>query len=406
MKTASRSIQKRIEDHLVEAKLKLAYQISILFLLLFIILTYAYYFDSLESFITMSIGVVISSICLLVLHYKSNATFVLYTYSISGVLVTSYALITFHETIHLADILWMLAAVSLAFFGLGKRWGIILLIYSLAAITYFILFSLNTNIRTVLPRSNYQLIALVMELIAGFGTNVFILMKFINFYAFSERELMRINSELESQNELIKIRDEEKTVLVKEVHHRVKNNLQIIISLLRTQSLELNDPRISEHFQESINRILVMSHIHAKLYKQDSLKNIQFSNYLNDLANDLIRVYGQQKEIVVDIFTEVEQIGMRSIVPLGLLFNELISNSLKYAFNEKSAGQITIQLRKNNNSYTIEYTDNGNWVEREEYRGFGLSLIETLTEQLDGSKTLTTLPNKTHYIFELKQLDL
>jgi two-component sensor histidine kinase len=136
------------------------------------------------------------------------------------------------------------------------------------------------------------------------------------------------------------------------------------------------------------------------------LKNIQFSNYLNDLANDLIRVYGQQKEITISIDTQVEQIGMRSIVPLGLLFNELISNSLKYAFNEKPTGQITIQLRKNDNNYTIEYTDDGNWVEREEYRGFGLSLIETLTEQLDGSKILTTLPNKTHYIFELKQLDL
>jgi len=406
MKTVSSSIKQRIEEYLVQAKLKLAYQISTLFLIVFSVLTYAYYFDSLESFITMSVGVVISSICLLVLHYTSNANFVLYTYSISGVLVTSYALITFHETIHLADILWMLAAVSLAFFGLGKKWGVILLVYSLSAITYFIVFSLNTNILTVLPRSNYQLMALVMELVAGFGANIFILMKFINFYSFSERELMRINTELEAQNELIKIRDEEKTVLVKEVHHRVKNNLQIIISLLRTQSLELNDPRISEHFQESINRILVMSHIHSKLYKQDSLKNIQFSNYLNDLANDLIRVYGQQKEITISIDTQVEQIGMRSIVPLGLLFNELISNSLKYAFNEKPTGQITIQLRKNDNNYTIEYTDDGNWVEREEYRGFGLSLIETLTEQLDGSKILTTLPNKTHYIFELKQLDL
>src|SRR5690606_8124793 len=136
-------------------------------LIIFMVLTYAYYFDSFESFITMAFGFFLSAFCLITLRISNNYQLVIYIYSICGVLVTSYALIMFHETIHFADMLWMLAAVSLAFFGIGKKAGFILLAISLISITYFILYSLNINIRVVQERTLYQEVTLVMEVASG-----------------------------------------------------------------------------------------------------------------------------------------------------------------------------------------------------------------------------------------------
>ena len=397
-----------VEDttiYLEDIKLKLAYRISLLFLIVFISLTYAYYFDSIESFLTMSLGVIISASSLIILKLTRNYTFVFYTYSICGVLVTSFALITFHETVHLADLLWMLAAVSLAYFGIGKMLGTILLIFSMCAVSVFILLSLNIHIETVKPRSTYQLITLILEIFAGFGINAYLIFIFLDFHKFSEKKLLAANNELLAQNKVIQERDEEKTVLVKEVHHRVKNNLQIIISLLKTQSIELNDPLVEPHFQESINRIHVMSHIHKKLYQQESLNNVYFEEYVRDLANDLISIYSNKIPVKFHINSTTHSVGLRSMVPLGLLFNELITNSLKYAFKNRDEGEIEVSLTQNGETYTLEYKDNGNWINREEYKGFGLSLIDTLTEQLDGNKTLHTSENVTRYHFELKNLD-
>lgn len=395
-----------MKEYLETIRLKLAYRISVSFLIIFMVLTYAYYFDSFESFITMAFGFFLSAFCLITLRISNNYQLVIYIYSICGVLVTSYALIMFHETIHFADMLWMLAAVSLAFFGIGKKAGFILLAISLISITYFILYSLNINIRVVQERTLYQEVTLIMEVASGFGITIYLFLIFHNFYQFSQKEMMKVNEELLAQNALIKEQDEEKTILVREVHHRVKNNLQIIISLLRTQAIEVNDPRVDTHFQESISRIMAMSHIHKKLYSQESLKNVRFSAYLEDLANDLIGIYGAHKKIDLTITSSVEQIGLRSIVPLGLLFNELLSNSLKYAFKEMETGNITINLSKEGADFLITYKDNGNWITREEYKGFGLSLIDTLTEQLDGTKELFTSENETKYVFRLANLEI
>lgn len=391
-------------EYIDTMRLKLAYRIATIFLFVFLVLTYAYYFDSTESFYTMSLGVLISATCLFVLYYYKNHRFVLYTYSICGVVVTAFALITFHETVHLADILWMLAAVSLAFFGIGKKMGFILLFLSLGSVVFFMFYSLNINIRTVEERSTFQQIALVLELIAGFSVNIYLYLIFLNFFKFSQEQLLKVNDELRTQNALIKEQDEEKTVLVKEVHHRVKNNLQIIVSLLRNQMEQINNPMVEEHFQESINRIIVMSQIHKNLYSQESLKNIHFSKYVDDLAQDLVTIYGNDKKVEVLINSKCDAIGLRSIVPLGLLLNELITNSLKYAFSGRNEGKIFISFEQSGTDYLLTYSDNGNWIEREAYVGFGLSLISTLTEQLDGTKELITSENETSYYFQLKDL--
>ncbi|HNS42223.1 MAG TPA: hypothetical protein PKN22_05645, partial [Taishania sp.] len=174
-----------VQLYLDELRIKLAYRMSTMFLIVFAILTYAYYFDSVESFLTMAFGFVLSVFCLVIMYYKKNYQLVFILYSVLGVFVTSFALIFFHETIHLVDVLWMLAAVSLAFLGVGRRVGIILLFVSLICIAIFIFYSLNIHIEAVKPRTFYQKIALVTEMISGFSLNFYLFYLFTNVSRYS-----------------------------------------------------------------------------------------------------------------------------------------------------------------------------------------------------------------------------
>ena len=209
-------------------------------------------------------------------------------------------------------------------------------------------------------------------------------------------------------NETLKQKNKENLTLVKEIHHRVKNNLQIIISLLRLQKGELKSEEAKEHFTEAINRIMVMSLIHKKLYQQEELASISIQSYLQDLSADIISLTSLGKPVKVVIHSNIKTIGLKTIVPLGLLTNELIINSLKHAFENKKEGTINITINKNGGSdFLLTYADNGEWVQpKEEHPSFGIELIEILTSQLEGTQTRTSNEEGTTYLFSLKNIDL
>ncbi|MCO5261008.1 MAG: hypothetical protein M9916_12785 [Crocinitomicaceae bacterium] len=398
----NRFITEDVKLYLNELKVKLALRMSIMFLIVFAILSYAYYFDSFESFVTMGFGFFLSLFCTLTMIYKKNYNLVFLLYSILGVVVTSYALIFFHETIHLVDVLWMLAAVSLAFFGVGRKLGIILLTYSLIAIGVFIFYSLNIHIATVKPRSDFQKLSLVAEMISGFSLNFYLFYLFTNVSKYSAQKLKEVNTQLVEQNVKIKAQNEEKSMLVKEVHHRVKNNLQIIISLLRLQSMEIENVQMKTHFEESIQRIMAMSLIHQKLYQNESLSQIKFAEYASELITTIIKTDATGRDIAFSIDSEIEKVGLKSLIPIGLILNELTLNSLKHAFNGKSFCYIDLKLTRGESDQWInlEYKDNGQWKEREgEQQGFGLMLVDTLVEQLDG--TIEILKSEDNTTFKL-----
>lgn len=226
----------------------------------------------------------------------------------------------------------------------------------------------------------------------------------ISFHNYSERTVLAINKDLTNQNEKIKAQDEEKSVLVKEVHHRVKNNLQIISSLLRMQSNEINNEEAKVHFEEAVNRVMSMALIHQKLYQGKSLSDIKLNEYFEELSVDLQEVYKNEKNIHFNFDIQIDKIGLKSIVPLGLLYNELVSNSLKHAFENKEQGEIKINITKNDEGYSFIYSDNGQWKGNVE-NGFGTELVETLTEQLDGSYNLNKTEDRTVYDFKFQNLN-
>ncbi|TVR39830.1 MAG: hypothetical protein EA392_05175 [Cryomorphaceae bacterium] len=206
------------------------------------------------------------------------------------------------------------------------------------------------------------------------------------------RSISQLNKSLQEANanlQATRVSKEEKETLLKEVHHRVKNNLQIITSLLRLQSENIKDPEVLAQFNESQNRIRSMALVHEELYRSKDFTSINMKDYFTKLANDLIRIYAVRKEIDFRIDTEVEKMGVNTLIPLGLMVNEIITNALKHAFTGNT-GLLEIKLRDlGNKDYELVVADNGQGfpegLEMHELHSLGVELIHTLAEQLDGS---------------------
>ncbi|MBW4576675.1 MAG: PAS domain S-box protein [Aphanothece sp. CMT-3BRIN-NPC111] len=189
---------------------------------------------------------------------------------------------------------------------------------------------------------------------------------------------------------------QEKETLLKEIHHRVKNNLQIISSLLRLQSKHIRDADVLELFQESQNRVRTMALIHEKLYQSGNLAKIDFIEYIQTLVQELSRSYGASRQAIAFKLTiEKVHLEVDIAIPCGLIINELVSNSLKYAFKDCQTGEIDISLVQHSESHRFILTigDNGVGLPQNldfrKTQSLGLQLVCRLTKQLGGSINLT-----------------
>jgi len=194
--------------------------------------------------------------------------------------------------------------------------------------------------------------------------------------------------------EQIKSSLKEKEVLIKEIHHRTKNNMQVISSLLNLQSELITDKRYIEMFEDSRNRIRSMALVHEKLYQSNDLTNIDFHNYVKNLSSGLQMSYKvSSAQIAIDIQEEVMDLPIDTAIPCGLIINELISNSLKYAFPDGKKGTIVIAFKETAGGYELRISDNGAGIPEDidirKTRSLGLQLIVNLVEhQLQGEIVL------------------
>ncbi|MBU7017722.1 MAG: PAS domain S-box protein [Theionarchaea archaeon] len=195
------------------------------------------------------------------------------------------------------------------------------------------------------------------------------------------------------RGEQVKASLREKEVLLREIHHRVKNNLQIIISLLSLQSQYVKDQKYEEMIKESQNRIRTMSLIHEKLYQSENLENIDFHEYIRTLVQDMAQSYGAQKKgIALKLDVEDISVGIDAAIPCGLILNELVSNSLIHAFPDRK-GDILVLLHSHGDCIELAVSDNGIGLpEGLDFRtttSLGLHLVTILAEdQLDGEISL------------------
>jgi PAS domain S-box-containing protein len=204
--------------------------------------------------------------------------------------------------------------------------------------------------------------------------------------------------------EAIKSSLREKDVMLKEIHHRVKNNLQIISSLLDLQSGTVNDPRVLQSFQESQHRIRSMALIHEKLYQSADLAEVDFADYVRSLIAYLMRAY-RISDATVSLKLDAEPVRLRidTAIPCGLILNELVSNSLKHAFPNGRRGTITVVVRPEaDGRASLRVSDNGVGLppRADWWAGpsLGLRLVHTLTQQLRGTMDVETAPGASFHL--------
>ncbi len=229
-----------------------------------------------------------------------------------------------------------------------------------------------------------------ISLIAILGLGLFALFSIV---------LFRSRRTIATQKEEISKSLEEKDTLLREIHHRVKNNLQVVSSLLRLQTRSTSDEQAKDALNESQTRVESMSLIHQNLYQKENLTGIKMKDYLEKLTNNLFSTY-KINEDQVSLKLEIQDLNLdiETVVPLGLIINELVTNSLKYAFPENRIGQITVSLKEKDENLELLVKDNGigikNFKEATEGDSFGYKLINSFKKKLNAELVNSSTENE------------
>jgi two-component sensor histidine kinase len=212
-----------------------------------------------------------------------------------------------------------------------------------------------------------------------------------------------------SRNEIEK-RINEKETLLREVHHRVKNNLQTVSSLLSLQSRNIEDKKMKSIIKSSQNRVISMAMVHEMLYMRDDLSKIEYKAYVQELSEFLIRsIKGVENKVKLNIDIPDIKLGIDTAIPLGLLINEAITNALKYGITDENEGEISIAIRQEkNHDYVLYIGDDGvgfpDSIDHKTTKSLGLKLIHNLARQLRGTISKDATKKGTNYIVKFSEV--
>lgn len=296
-----------------------------------------------------------------------------------------------HGVMHVGSPFWIMLLNILVMYILGIRWGIVFVIASILGFGYYVIFVLPISLQIMndLPPKIY--FSVVYETVIALVLLSYVVGSILQ--TSRESDIM-----LQAQNNVLRARHEEKKVMLQEIHHRVKNNLQVIVSLMRLKMYEVDDSNTLVQYQDTINRVMAMAKIHEKIYQSNSINKVDLEEYFEDLSRDLLQTYETDKKVNFTYDIRVDHMDLDNIVPLALIFNELFSNSLEHAFESIDLPHIQLRLAVSEDTLHFQYEDNGIWKENSSSSSFGLELIDTLVNQLDGKMTF----DKENSRFELR----
>jgi two-component sensor histidine kinase len=236
----------------------------------------------------------------------------------------------------------------------------------------------------------YLALALAGLLIAGL----------VGFFLYKNREKNKL---LTTQKKQLQENVDEINLLLREIHHRVKNNLQVITSLLNIQQRAISDEKAHEALQECKNRIESMGLIHRSFYQNKNLGEVNTREYIQNLTRQIVDSYSTEKQ-PIELETRIQDIylDMDTLVPLGLIINEMVSNTLKHAFEENESGKLSISLEQITDQFTLEISDNGSSLNDleslEKSESFGMSMIQAFVQKMNGQIRLLETEGTTFQI--------
>ncbi len=203
-------------------------------------------------------------------------------------------------------------------------------------------------------------------------------------------------------------KNNEKAVMLKEIHHRVKNNLQVVNSLLRMQARAVDDESVKLMFKLTQDRVVAMARLHEKIYNTDDLVLIDVKEHFRLLVRDLIHSYNLERHIVPNLNVHSLKMSIDTLLPLSLIVNELVANSLKYAYNGVKNGELYVSLKKENNqTFSLVVGNNGsaNDVAMNYISLSNNNIIKTFVRQLNGNFSTANTESITNYILEFSGVE-
>ena len=236
--------------------------------------------------------------------------------------------------------------------------------------------------------------------VLGFGLLMVILIGVLLIFYTKQKKhnkkLIHLNQELDKKNN-------QNELLLKEIHHRVKNNLEMVKSLIALQSAHLEDSKTRDAMLASQNRVQSMGIIHQKLYQGDNLGSIEMRDYFINLGEGILDSFNAEAKVKIECIMEKLDLDIDTAVPLGLIVNELLTNAIKYAFPKNIGGVVQVSLKKENDALLLDVNDNGVGKHGNEPMGtgFGTQLVQLLTTQLNG-KMEEESEGGTHISFTFK----
>lgn len=373
--------------------------ISSILSLLFGIVCY-YFLDIVKVIPFVFFGfTIINLINTLAFTYHKNLTL---TYNITSItaLLSAVTVTLFSGGIN-SSFIFVLALIVFAGYVTTKKYGAfyLYLIFVIVTLIFLESFFNFTFVQNEIPedsRKVFNFISILFSIYLLGGVFGKVLVK-------THYNLYRSKMEVEQQVK-------EKETLLKEVHHRVKNNLQTVSSLLSLQARNMKDPDMRTMIKSSQNRVNSMAMVHEMLYMREDLSKIEYKSYVEELSEYLVKsIKGTDNRIKVAIDIIDINLGIDTAIPLGLLINEAITNSLKYGIKDNSEGEISIALKKEtDDDYILNIGDNGegyaDTITPQTSTSLGLKLIYNLTRQLKGSILKDASKKGTNYIIKFKEI--
>ena len=230
----------------------------------------------------------------------------------------------------------------------------------------------------------YSLVAIIV-LIGGFLFWNETLRKEIKHRNIVEKELAESLKEISAQNN-------ERKNLLNEIHHRIKNNLHMVSGLLKLQAIESGSQEVEMHLNEAIERITSIALVHDKIYKSENTKNLSLKDFLEMLSQEITSSFSNNKNVKVNIIGDIVLKNTNPLPSVALVMNELLTNSLKYAFVNQEEGIVTIEVEQDDKGVVyFNFSDNGKWKKPSgDEKTFGMTIIEIFTEQMEGEFELNT----------------
>lgn len=326
--------------------------------------------------------------------------------------VNVFNFILFDATIILAVIILMVIIMRIAIKEKNK--GAIYVTFGAIGTSFFLLVNRMIVADIIsLSTSLYYLDLILLYISYPLGIYIYITNQYGRLFLAMEQEVQDRTHQLnamianltQTQKELSS-KNDENVLLLKEIHHRVKNNLEVVSGLLALQFAKIEDPNMQEVMLSSQNRVKSMGILHQKLYQSEHLAFIEMKNYFKNLCENILDSYNETDRIKVNIEMSELELDVDTAVPLGLIVNELLTNSLKYAFPKGKKGNIELSLKNlTKDNFQLKISDDGVGKPLDAKAigtGFGTQLVDLLTRQIDG-KLIQDVSNGTMILINFER---